>query len=75
METEEGQVQTWHVCVLIPSLSLYSSCSGHLVLSMRVFLYTASIFTAKKVCKDFGERELLYAHPCVLQEMDIRSFH
>lgn len=49
------------------------------VLSLRVFLSifsTASIiFTAKKVCKDFGERELLYLPPRVLGEMDIRSFH
>lgn len=78
MEAEEGEVQTWHMCVLILSLSLYSSCSGHLVLSLRVFLdifSTASIFTAKKVCKDFGERKLLYLHPCVLEEVDIRSFH
>lgn len=78
METEESEVQTWHMCVLILSLSLYSSCFGHLVLSLRVFLSifsTASIFTVKKVCKDFGERELLYLHPCVLGEMDIRFFH
>lgn len=74
METEEVQVQTWHMCVLILALSLYSSCSGHLVLSLRVFLSTAFIFTAKNVCKDFGERELLYLHACVMGEMDIRSF-
>lgn len=78
METEEGPVQTWHMCVLILSLSLYTSCSGHLVLSLRVFLSifsTSSIVTAKKVCKDFGGRELLYLYPCVLGETDIRFFH
>lgn len=66
------------MCVLILSLSLYTSCSGHLVLSLRVLLNIFSIafiFTAKSVFKDFGEKELLYLHPCVRGEMDIRSFH
>lgn len=64
--------------VLILSSSLYTSCSGHLVLSLRVFLNifsAASIVTAKTACKDFGERELLYLYPCMLGEMDVRSFH
>lgn len=51
-------MQTWPLCVLISSLSLYTSCSGHLILSLWVFLNifsTASIFTDKKVCEGFGE--------------------
>lgn len=69
METEEGPMQIWHMCALI--LSLYTS-SGHLVLSLQVFFHifsTASIFTDEKVCKGFGEREVLYLHPFGLGEM------
>lgn len=45
-------MQTWPMCLLIPSLSLCSSCSEHLILSLWVFLNifsAASVFTDKSV--------------------------
>lgn len=62
-------MQTWPVCVLISSLSLYTSCSGHLVLSLWVFLSifsTASIFTDKMCVRALVRRVLLYLCPCGL---------
>lgn len=62
-------MQTWPMCVLILPLSLYTSCSGHLVLSLWVFLSvssTASIFTDKKCVRALVRRVRLYLHPCGL---------
>ena len=71
-------MQTWPVCVLTLSLSLFTSCSGHLVLSLWVFLNvfsTAFIFTDKKVYKGFGEEDTALSSSTWAGGRWIRSFH
>lgn len=61
-------MQTRPVCVLIPSLSLYSSCSGRPILSLWVFLSilpAASVFTEERV-RALVRRVLPRVHPCGL---------